>query len=788
MTWAFPVDVGGTYEVRLLFAEIYNGVSEAGDRVFDVSVDGSVPVEFDDIDPFATAGPGGAMARTAIVTTTDDVLDVEFLHVIENPALKGIEILQLGASPGVIGATPTNVDFGFVTEGSTSSPQPVTLSNLGASGDPDITIDTVSVSGAAFSTTVDVEGDVVAPGGSIELGIAFAPSAVGPASGTVTIDYSFDPGTGTVSDSLTVDVSGEGTPSFAGVLTATPDPLGFPVVEVGQSSSTLQVALRNEGGAGDPTITVGTPAIDSTQFSAGPPSSSVIAGSSTAAIPVTFSPSSVGDVTATLTIPYSYVDPGTGATVDSSASVLLAGTGADPDSIADALFRVNAGGGEIAATDSGPAWEEDSSSNNSQYLVENGSNTTAPHFGISPDDSVPAETPAQIWFNERWETAGGEEMQYSFPVPTGNQVVVRLYLGNGCSCTQESGERVFDVTVDGDVVLDDLDLSDRFGHLVGHMFEIPVTSDGSVDIEFLHVVENPLINAIEILNAEPEAGVLGVGSPSLEFGDALVTSGSVTVDASVTNLGGPGDPVIALDTVWTDPSTDFVAGAPSSPSLDPGASATIPVTFDPTAAGALSASLMVAYSSSAGTGEVAIQLTGTGTAPTPIADALVAEPASVSFPSTLVAGGVNVENVVLSNAGVPGEGQIVIDSVSSSDPQFAPSPAPADPLAVGESVPLQVQFDPTSAGSQSSTLVVEYTRGGESSTLWIALDGLGSTDVAIDELSWTNSTRSSVSCRSLRPRWTSARTADSMWASSPATSSPTPSRSKATTTSWWMPS
>ena len=42
MAWAFPVQ-NGTYTVNLYFAEIYNGIDAAGERVFDVKVEGSVP-------------------------------------------------------------------------------------------------------------------------------------------------------------------------------------------------------------------------------------------------------------------------------------------------------------------------------------------------------------------------------------------------------------------------------------------------------------------------------------------------------------------------------------------------------------------------------------------------------------------------------------------------------------------------------------------------------------------------------------------------------------------------
>ncbi|MEM8792664.1 MAG: malectin domain-containing carbohydrate-binding protein [Pseudomonadota bacterium] len=99
MKWEFAIDPGTEVEVRLHFAELFNGIDAAGERVFDVSVEGVVPASFDDIDAFMTAGPKGAFMRTTTLTVDDGTLDIEFIHVTENPALKGIEIIELGSAP-----------------------------------------------------------------------------------------------------------------------------------------------------------------------------------------------------------------------------------------------------------------------------------------------------------------------------------------------------------------------------------------------------------------------------------------------------------------------------------------------------------------------------------------------------------------------------------------------------------------------------------------------------------------------------------------------------------------
>jgi len=101
MLWQFPVPAGTQVEIRLYFAEIFNGIEAEGDRIFDVSVDGVVPPSFDDLDPFALVGASTGIMRS-FVTTSDGVIDLEFIHVVENPAIKGIEIIAAETEAPVI--------------------------------------------------------------------------------------------------------------------------------------------------------------------------------------------------------------------------------------------------------------------------------------------------------------------------------------------------------------------------------------------------------------------------------------------------------------------------------------------------------------------------------------------------------------------------------------------------------------------------------------------------------------------------------------------------------------
>lgn len=176
------------------------------------------------------------------------------------------------------------------------------------------------------------------------------------------------------------------------------------------------------------------------------------------------------------------------------------------------LYRVNAGGPEIAAIDGGPNWSADPGSAPSSYLT-GGGNGVASFTAVEPGSGVPTTTPGAIFDTERFDAPAQPEMTWAFDVPQPGLYQVNLYMGNGFSGTSAPGQRVFDVAIEGTVLenLDNIDLASRFGHLVGGVVSNTVqVDDGVLNIEFLHdQIENPLINGIEIIQlaSEPEAVV-----------------------------------------------------------------------------------------------------------------------------------------------------------------------------------------------------------------------------------------------------------------------------------------
>ena len=172
------------------------------------------------------------------------------------------------------------------------------------------------------------------------------------------------------------------------------------------------------------------------------------------------------------------------------------------------LFRVNAGGPAVNAQDCGPNWVADDSDSAAGAAFRNtGSNSVAAwNQQFTVDGTIPATTPSTIFDSERWDPGSSPEMQWKFPVTSGRHLQVRLYFINQCGCTSTAGQRRFNVKIDGATVLNNYDIVANVGDRVGTMKAFSITSDGNVNVDFSHVTENPLINGIEIVDADIPPG------------------------------------------------------------------------------------------------------------------------------------------------------------------------------------------------------------------------------------------------------------------------------------------
>lgn len=142
-------------------------------------------------------------------------------------------------------------------------------------------------------------------------------------------------------------------------------------------------------------------------------------------------------------------------------------------------IRVNAGGS--AFTDaSGVSWQADTGFSSSK---------TYSNFG----NFVAGTTVQALYQTERYNPGG---FTYQFPVPNGTRAVRLRFAEIWFS---QAGQRVFNVAINGQQVLSNFDIAATAGPRVAidRTFQVNVTG-GQVRIDFLPVVENPKVSAIEI--------------------------------------------------------------------------------------------------------------------------------------------------------------------------------------------------------------------------------------------------------------------------------------------------
>ena len=215
-----------------------------------------------------------------------------------------------------------------------------------------------------------------------------------------------------------------------------------------------------------------------------------------------------------------------GATPDLITNII------EQNGLAHTQMFVNAGGDAIPNdpfVDDGyfRSWKSDASvsipTHARHNLVANTSSSAAT-IDVS-DPSVPTGTPLELFQSERWDPANGAEMQWNFPVVPGDYQV-RLYFAE--NTLTAAGLREFDVFIEGNQVLDDYDVFFEAGGIHKAIAEtFTVSSDDNLDIDFGHVVENPLIQGIEFRRLLPNVyranagGLELTGSPDWESDKAL---------------------------------------------------------------------------------------------------------------------------------------------------------------------------------------------------------------------------------------------------------------------------
>jgi hypothetical protein len=162
---------------------------------FSVTATGAAPITYQwSRNGSAISGATSSAYTTPATTSADN--NAQFTVAVSNSVgnvTSSPAILTVGTATLVLNANPTALNFGSVNM-SSSNNQTATLTN---SGNANITISNVSVSGAGFIANGVSTGLILAPGQSATLNATFTPASSGNLTGSVTIasNASNSPGT-----------------------------------------------------------------------------------------------------------------------------------------------------------------------------------------------------------------------------------------------------------------------------------------------------------------------------------------------------------------------------------------------------------------------------------------------------------------------------------------------------------------------------------------------------------------------------------------------------------------
>lgn len=186
------------------------------------------------------------------------------------------------------------------------------------------------------------------------------------------------------------------------------------------------------------------------------------------------------------------------------------------------IYRINAGGGGVS--DAFLSWDRDTKNKPSPYVnAANGDNFVDKDRFSGVNNTT---APADIFDKKRWDPEGGSGMGWVFPVSEARTYQIKLFFAETDDNIDEEGERLFDIYIEDELVLNDYDVYEEVGTQTAtkKQFTVNVT-DGNINIDFKHEVDNPFVNGIEITPVATISQIEGGALPPVENSYELIGSG-----------------------------------------------------------------------------------------------------------------------------------------------------------------------------------------------------------------------------------------------------------------------
>ena len=646
----------------------------------------------------------------------------------------------LGTGP-VVALNPTNLDFGNAIVGVASAASTITLSNSGSLG---LSISNIGITGtnaADFSQTNSCPSgsNKLAAGSSCTINITFTPGALGARSATLTF-------TDNATDSpQSVALSGTGA-TAAPLVSLNPTLLNFGNANVGSSSPGQTVTLTNSGtiplSISNIALT-GTNANDFTQTNTCPGGTNTLAAKVSCTISVTFSPTTSGARSASLTF--------TDSAADSPQSVTLNGTG----TVATTYFSDGFEGGNFNAWNL-PSSDSTGTRTVQSAVVNSGSNALSFNNASGQYSYVytalsagpQAQTFTRFYFRFGSNVTSGTELaivrnnngsnvwemdynanRHGLDVYfwSGSGVLYSVFSQNNVLSANtwyeievqdfEASEGTAQVWLNGTSIgmVDDVDLSTSNPYARLMLFDSAQGSMYFDDVAVSNVANTPI---------SPGPGA-NLNPTSVSFGNEIVGMTSAAATVTLSNNHSAALSISSIGITGANAS-DFAQtnNCPTgSNTLTEGSSCTINITFTPGGIGARSASLT--FTDNAAGSPQAVSLSGTGAIAAP---AVSLSPTNVNFGSVSVGSNSAAQSVALTNSGTTPLSISNIGITGNNAGDFAQTntcPSGSNTLAAGSSCTISVTFTPGGSGGRSATLT--FTDNAADSPQALVLSGTGIT-------------------------------------------------------------
>jgi hypothetical protein len=653
------------------------------------------------------------------------------------PQVLNLSATGVNLQPQISPATST-VDFGTVSVG-TQSTENLAITNAGGS---DLTLSLLTLTGTEFALNGITTPKTISAGQTAILTFTFLPTAAGSANGSLSIT-SNDPTNPTVAISLT----GSGTNSQVGQLTANPASINFGNVNTG-SSVTKQIVLTNTGNA----------AVKISQLSAtgsgftvsGVSVPSTVNASQSVTLTVAFASTAVASASGTVTV-----------TSDANGSPLLiplTATGAqaglnvspasfDFGSLVDGLTKSQ--GFSITNTGSGPLTIAQISVNGSGFTASGlatpstlgAGQSTSFSVGFAPTSAGPISATVSIASNA---TNSLTKVNLS---GTGLAASVTLTaspasLAFGSVNAGTSSAKSVTLTNSGNASVTIAQIAVSAKDVKSSGVTTPLTLNPgqakAMNVTFSPTTAEDVTGNITVTNSQGSSSVIPISGTGVQAGlgltPATVSFGNVPVASAISQtvqVKNNGTGVLTISQVSTAGNGFSTSGLSLPLSLNPGTSTTFNVQYLPSSAGTVSGS--VSIFSTAPNSPATLPVGGTGIAAT---HSLSFSPTSMNF-GTIPTGGSSSQSMVITNTG---NSNVQISQIQASGTGFGVTGAGTPvTLSYGQTLTISISFSPTTVGSSSGSVSVLSNASGSPATITLSGNGVqASTHTVL--LSWNAST------------------------------------------------